>query len=183
VAKVITGVSKTMRVMLVLCVIGGAVTGFMVMRGCQDVMQQPDKSGRVPVKIAGQVFHLDAAVDDASRVKGLGGREVIPEDGGMVFMFPSRSVLSFLMRDCPVAIDVAFLDDVGRVLTMHEMPPEEPQREGESAYDYDMRLKKYSSRYPCRLVVEVAGGTLRKLGVKEGDKMELDIEGLKRRLR
>ena len=182
-AKVVTGVTKTLRVLLVLCVAGGAVAGFTGMRGCQDVVQQPDDAGRVPAVIAGTTFMLDAALDDASRVKGLGGRDVIDPKGGMVFVFPFRGVLSFLMRDCPVPIDVAFLDDVGRVMTMHEMLAEAPRAEGESLDAYERRLKRYSSRYPCRVVVEVAGGTLRSLGVKEGDKITLDIDGLKRRLR
>ncbi len=139
--------------------------------------------GREIVTVAGTQFKLDGALDHATRTKGLGGRTEIPADGGMIFVFPIVSVLEFVMRDCPVPIDVAFLDDSGRVLTIHEMTPEDPQRAGESPEIYEQRLKRYSSRYPARYAVELAGGTYRKLGVKPGDLIEFDREGLKKRLK
>lgn len=172
------------RVLLMACVLGGGGAGFVVMRGCQDAKpQKPEPSGRVATVIAGKTFHLEPALYNSTRVRGLGGRTVIEPDGGMVFMFPFPQELSFVMRDCPAAIDIAFLDNAGKVIAMYEMPPEPPKRPDESMDAYEMRLKRYSSRAPCQLVVEVAGGTLRSLGVKEGDTFKLDIEGLKRRAR
>lgn len=171
------------KLLFVLCVLGGTATGFFFMRGCQDVMHKSDASGRVPAVIGSKTFMVEPALDDATRIKGLGQRDKIDPDGGMVFVFPFPAVLGFVMRDCPVPIDIAFLDDAGRVLSMYEMQPEEPRKAGESDADYDNRLKRYSSRYPSRLVIEVAGGSLRSLGLKEGDKVKLDIEGLKRRVK
>ena len=37
-----------------------------------------------------------------------------------------------VMRDCRVAIDVAFLDGAGRVVAIHEMPVEPPRLPRES---------------------------------------------------
>lgn len=180
-AEVMKGAGNVIRLLLVVCVIGGAATGFFSMRGCHDVMSKPDDRGRVPTEIAGKTFMLEPALDNATRELGLGKRETIDPKGGMVFVFPRAGMLGFVMRDCPKPIDIAFLDDSGRIGTMHEMQPEAPQGAEESRSAYESRLKRYSSRFPCRVVVEVAGGTLRSLGVKEGDKMKLDIEGLKRR--
>lgn len=135
------------------------------------------------VRIKGKEFRLELAIEDAVRIKGLGGRDRIDEDGGMLFVFPRPVRQSFVMRDCPVAIDIAYLDGAGRVLTMHEMTPEEPRKEGETAQAYEERLKKYDSRFPAQFVVEVAGGTLRRLGLAAGDLVELDAEGLKGRAR
>lgn len=136
-----------------------------------------------PVKIKGKTFALEVALDDSVRVKGLGGREKIAEDGGMVFVFARPFKQEFVMRDCPIAIDIAFLDGAGRVLAMHEMTPEEPRKAGESAEAYESRLKRYGSRFPSQFVVEVAGGTLRRLGLEVGDLIVLDTEGLKARAR
>jgi len=43
-------------------------------------------------------------------------------------------------------------------------------------------LKGYSSRFPSQFVIEVAGGTLKALPkpLKVGDRIELDIAGLKK---
>ena len=95
------------------------------------------------------------------------------------FRFPARQM--FVMRDCPVPIDIAFLDSAGRVLTTYEMQPEEPRKPGETDYEYDQRLRKYDSRYPSQFVVETAGGRLREVGLKPGDLVKFDVQGLKAR--
>lgn len=159
-----------------LCVLCGAA---LLLSGCDT--KAP--AGKERVVIKGKAFFLDPALDDASRIKGLGGRATIPPDGGMIFVFPFAAPLEFVMRDCPVAIDIAFLDDSGRVLTIHEMKPEEPRREGETPEAYESRLRRYPSRFPSRVAVEVAGGTLLPLGLKPGDVIEFDREGLKARVK
>lgn len=173
---------KVLGAAVVLACAGGT---FMMLRGCQpDVPGSNVNINVEPVTIAGEEFMLDVAADDDSRIVGLGGRESIPERGGMIFSFPlPPRVLGFVMRNCPNPIDVAFLDDAGRILVIHEMPAEEPQRPDEDDAAYERRLKVYSSRFPCRFAVEVAGGTLAKLGVKPGDVIKFDIDGLKKRTR
>jgi uncharacterized membrane protein (UPF0127 family) len=147
----------------------------------------------LPVKIAGHTFHLEVAADNTKRMKGLGGRTKIPSEGGMIFAFtPSQTrVQSFIMRDCPVDIDILYLDGAGRVLTMYTMKWEPPRnadgsegKEGDmDNMKYENRLKKYPSRFPSTFVVELAGGTIQKIGVKEGDQLVFDVAGLKRRAR
>lgn len=147
----------------------------------------PNAEARAPemaaVTIAGQKFSLEAALDDPVRIKGLGGRTEIAPRGGMLFVFPYSLELSFVMRDCVIPIDIAFLDSAGRVVAKHTMQPEPPRAENESPQDYENRLKKYSSRFAAQFAVEVKAGTLDALGVKEGDLLRFDAEGLKRRCR
>lgn len=182
------------RVLLWACsmvVIVAAAGTFAGARGCeaQRAGQRLKEGERVDVVVAGRTFRMEPALDEPTRVLGLGGRAKIEEDGGMIFVFPVAHRMEFVMRDCLTDIDIAFLDDSGRVLTIHEMKVEEPRRPDEPKVEppgidpYDARLKRYPSRFPARIAVEFAGGTLRKLGVKEGDKMKFDIEGLKARAR
>ncbi|MGP1347734.1 MAG: DUF192 domain-containing protein [Phycisphaerales bacterium] len=134
------------------------------------------------VRIEGEVFRLEPALDDATRFRGLGGRGSLPERGGMVFAFPFSQRLEFVMRDCLIDIDIAFLNNTGRVLAMHTMPVQ-PREPGETDAAYESRLARYSSRYPARFAVEVRGGLLRELGLEVGDVIEFDHEGLKERAR
>jgi uncharacterized membrane protein (UPF0127 family) len=143
--------------------------------GCAE----PVPPGKELVVVKGERFHVDVALDDASRVKGLGGVESIPARGGLLFVFPSAQPRQFLMRDCVVPIDIAFLSDTGRVLAMHAMPVEAPRGPDESALAYEIRLTKYSSRYPSRFALEVAGGTWESIGLEEGDQVEASFDRLK----
>lgn len=135
-----------------------------------------------PVRIKGKLFHLEVAATDDVRMKGLGGRDYIAPDGGMIFVFARAQPLGFVMRDCPIPIDIAYLDGAGRVVSMHEMEPEPPRREDETDFQYEARLPQYPSRFPAQFAVEVAGGRLKELGVEVGDKFEFDARELKRML-
>lgn len=150
--------------------------GAMGCLGCEE-----QREGREKVVIKGETFWLEPATDEATRVKGLAGRETIEPDGGMVFVFPRPAQLQFVMRHCLTDIDIAFLDGTGRVLAMHEMKQEEPQREGESDMEYELRLTRYPSRFSSQFVIEVAPGTWDRLGLQEGDQVKLDTAGLKER--
>ncbi|GAB4107955.1 MAG: hypothetical protein Kow00105_12800 [Phycisphaeraceae bacterium] len=129
----------------------------------------------IEVTIKGRVFNLELALDDATRFQGLSDREQIPEDGGMLFVFPDAQVRQFVMRRCLVPIDIAFLDADGEVVWMHAMQIE-PDPE---APDY--RLKHYSSHYPAQFAIEFREGTIRRLGLKQGDRIDLPLDSLKKR--
>jgi uncharacterized membrane protein (UPF0127 family) len=147
------------------------------------------------VKVGGEWFHLELAADEAVRMKGLGGRTQIDKDGGMLFVFPVARRSSFVMRDCPIDIDIIYLSPEGRVLTTYAMKAEPPRAadgsEGKAgqfgetpeSQRYEERLVKYDSRYPTQFVIELRGGRLKELKtpVKEGDKIDLPYEELKKR--
>lgn len=166
-----------------------------ILPGCADEPAlAEDGVRREKVTIAGETFRLELAVDDETRTRGLGGREEIAPDGGMLFVFDRAARRSFIMRDCLVPIDIIYLDRAGRVLTMHHMPVEPPRGPDEGVVGdwdprraenrrYEQRLKKYSSRFPTQFVIEVKGGTLERLELEEGDRIDLDIEKLKELVR
>lgn len=168
-------------------VLAAAAIAVLAAPGCDEQANADTAS----IKIGGRWFHLELALDEEKRTKGLGGRDHIDEDGGMLFVFPEARPLQFVMRDCTVPIDILFLDATGRVVAMHTMLVEEPRRPDEPAPadprrdpdPYEARLKRYSSRYSAQFAVELKGHTLPGLKVKEGDRLDFDVEGLKRRAR
>lgn len=152
--------------------------------GCGEKAAWPE--GKAVVQIKGRTFTLDLAADDATRTKGLAMRESIPEDGGMLFSFPTSQLRKFVMRDCLVDIDIIFLDASGRVLATHHMPAEPPRGEGEGEVGdffnraYHDRLPQYSSKFGSKYAIELKGGTLETLNVQPGELIELDTERLAR---
>lgn len=134
------------------------------------------------ITVKGQTFFMEVAATDAKRFKGLGGRELVEDDGGMIFIFPRPRALGFVMRDCLVPIDIAFLDQFGTVVQTHEMPVELPDP-GESREDYLAGLTTYSSNAAAMFALEFKAGKLRELGLERGDKVELDTTRLQRMAR
>ena len=65
------------------------------------------------VPLGGESFRLELALDPETRQLGLSGRPRIAANEGMLFVFPAPRPLAMVMRDCPVPIDVAFLDAAG----------------------------------------------------------------------
>lgn len=176
-----------------LMLIAGAPGALVALRGCDQAA-----SGDVAVvKVGGKTFHLEIAADPQVRLKGLSGRTHIEPDGGMLFVFPRSDEMYFVMRDCPIPIDILFLDPAGRVVAAHEMQPETARTEEEkklsppypdapewqwSNQAYESRLKKYPSKFSAQFAVELASGRIKQLGVKEGDQVATsDAEALKKR--
>lgn len=132
--------------------------------------------------IAGRVFKLEIASTPDTRRIGLMGRTSIAETGGMVFVFPASEfgVQRFWMKDCQTEMDLVFLDNAGRVLKTHEMKVPDPPKTGQDNLDYENSLKRYSSIFPSGLAIELAPGMVKKLGLKEGDLVKLDVQALKK---
>lgn len=138
---------------------------------------------RVAVEVGGVVLHLELALDPESRYRGLSGRDLVPRDGGLLFVYPAPRVIGAVMRDCAIPLDVAFLDPTGRVVALHAMGPEPPRRPDESAADYEARLPPYWSGRPAQFALETASGRLFELGLRVGDRVGLDAPALVGRAR
>jgi uncharacterized membrane protein (UPF0127 family) len=135
------------------------------------------------VVVAGETFEVEVAADPITRNRGLGGRASIPRNGGMLFVLPRPRPFTMVMRDCPVPIDVAFVDAMGRVVAIHEMVPEPPRRPDETAARYESRLRQYPSGARVQFALETAGGRLADLGLQAGDRLHFPAQALLARAR
>lgn len=150
------------------------LAGCAAMSGCAE----PAPAGFERVALSGRTFTLELAADHVSRTMGLGGRTSIPEDGGMLFVFERPDLRAFVMRDCVVPIDIIFLDGAGNIVAMHQMVVEEPRRPDETPQAYELRMKRYPSRFNAQFVIELRGGMLDQLDLAVGDTVDLDIKKL-----
>ncbi|MEL7472412.1 MAG: DUF192 domain-containing protein [Planctomycetota bacterium] len=165
-----------MRTLIAIVLVFSALT---LLPGCDEETARSTHA----VELDGRWFHLELALDHQARVKGLSGRDFIADDGGMLFVFPNPGVQQFVMRDCLVPIDIIFLDGAGRVTAKHKMTVEDDQTENESDLEYESRLKRYSSRFAAQFVIEIKGGLLDELDIKNGQRIDLDLNALKRQAR
>jgi uncharacterized membrane protein (UPF0127 family) len=109
---------------------------------------------------------VEVADSPAERERGLMGRTSLARDTGMVFLFDRPTTTGFVMRDTAIALSIAFYDRRGRISQILDMDPcpAEPCR-------------LYSPRTAYIGALEVPKGTFRRLGVEEGDRIEVSSEG------
>lgn len=134
------------------------------------------------VTIGGTPFVLEVVSTQAAIAKGLGGRTSIPEDGGMLFVFPEAAPRRFWMVDCLVDIDIMYLDALGRITAIHTMKAEPPQGDNEPRTQYEQRLKRYPSGLGAQFAIELRAGRIGELGLRQGDKVDIPLDCLKARL-
>ena len=60
----------------------------------------------------------------SARETGLMYRTRLPESSGMLFVFPVASIQCMWMKNTPIPLSVAFLDEVKKIINLAEMVPE-----------------------------------------------------------
>jgi hypothetical protein len=103
-------------------------------------------------------FTVEVVDNDADRAKGLMYRKSLPEGTGMLFDFKRDQDVSFWMQNTYIPLDMLFIRGDGRILRIQENA--EP-----------LSTKLIPSGGPVRAVLEVIGGTTRKLGIAAGDRV------------
>ena len=130
----------------------------------------------VEAVIAGERFTLELALDKDARFTGLSDRSDLAANAGMLFVFLDPVRTEFVMRRCRFPIDLVFVGPGGRVDRMHRMAVE----------PYDTPEDELR-RYPCsgrvQFAIEFVGGTLDRLGLELGQKLDLPWQDLKHRAR
>lgn len=70
-----------------------------------------EKSTVPEASFGGMSLRIEYATTEVAREKGLGGRTIIPNDYGMLFVFPNDKYYGFWMKDTLVPLDIFWLDD------------------------------------------------------------------------
>ena len=77
----------------------------------------------ISLKVGNQSIQAEVAATDESRQRGLMFREKMARNEGMLFVFPQIAYHAMWMRNTPLPLAVAFMDDRGKILSIHEMQP------------------------------------------------------------
>ena len=109
-------------------------------------------------------FSVELALTPQQREQGLQGRRALAPGTGMLFDFKTPRPVYMWMKNTLIALDMLFIDGGGRVVNIAErtMP---------------MSLATIASDGPVRAVLELDGGTARRLGIKPGDRVLHPIFG------
>jgi uncharacterized membrane protein (UPF0127 family) len=108
-------------------------------------------------KLTAEVAHTDPA-----RAQGLMYRRMLPENRGMLFVFPTAAQHAMWMMNTYVPLSVAFIDEGGVIINIEDMKPHTQDA--------------HPAARPARYALEMNQGWFSKRGIKAGAK----IEGIER---
>ena len=119
--------------------------------------------GRAEVRIetaAGvRLFHVELADTPDQRARGLMFRRTLAPDAGMLFLFPPGDRPAMWMVNTWLPLDMLFVAADGRVVDVFARNTVPRSR------------LTISSPHPARMVLELGGGTARRLGIEAGDRL------------
>jgi uncharacterized membrane protein (UPF0127 family) len=82
----------------------------------------------------------------------------------MLFVFDNERIRGFWMRNTIAPLDIAFARMNGTIVKIWQMPV--------------LTLRTFSSIEPAMYALEVKQGTFERLGIKEGDRLEIPADVL-----
>jgi uncharacterized membrane protein (UPF0127 family) len=118
------------------------------------------------VKFKGETFTVELAETTDKQQLGLMFRESMPDNHGMLFLFPRETRRAFWMKNTKIPLDIFYFDQQLALVSVSEntLPCRTP------------RCPNYPSEGPAKYVLELNAGKAAELGAKPGDKLELHLD-------
>jgi hypothetical protein len=116
----------------------------------------------IAIKVGTQVVQAEVAATEETREKGLMFREKLAKNEGMLFVFSEIGYHAMWMRNTPLPLAVAFMDEGGKIVSIHEMQPHTEIT--------------HQAAGPARFALEMNGGWFKSNKVSVGD----TIKGLEK---
>jgi uncharacterized membrane protein (UPF0127 family) len=116
----------------------------------------------IALSVAGHRLIAEVAHTEPQRAQGLMHRRMMPENRGMLFVFPHAAPQGFWMMNTHIPLSIAFIDDAGTIINIADMKP--------------LSTEVHRSAGPARYALEMNRGWFDKRGIKPGAR----VEGLER---
>ena len=122
---------------------------------------------RYTLTVGGEDFFVEVVDTVETRTRGLMERTELAERHGMLFVFETSEQRSFWMKNTPLPLSIAYIDERWTIREIHDMEP--------------YSLEPVASRTAARYALEVNQGAFERLGIEAGDRIVPSLE-LRRRL-
>ncbi len=118
------------------------------------------------VRVANAAYTVDVAAQPETRQQGLSGRESLPQNAGMLFVFDEEQELQFWMKDMRFPLDIIWIDAQCRLIDISAHVPTPPP----GADNAD--IPRANAPSPARYVLELNAGEASRAGLSPGDRVE-----------
>jgi uncharacterized membrane protein (UPF0127 family) len=109
------------------------------------------------LQIGMHLIQAEVAATSASRAKGLMNRKELDKNQGMLFIFDYANIHAMWMRNTPLPLSVAFMDEHGVIINIAEMKP--------------FTDTTHASSGPAKYALEMNAGWFSERGIKAGDQV------------
>jgi uncharacterized membrane protein (UPF0127 family) len=157
---------KRWMVFIFLIVIGILSVTFLLSRSKSVV---PNQKPKETVSIKGTLIFVEKVVSPEEKQKGLSGRNFLPEDQGMLFVFEEKSYPTFWMKDMLIPLDIIWITEAKISKIDKNVPPP-------NATVLDSNLSLYKPNTPIDYVLEVNAGFSDKNGFQVGDTIIFNLK-------
>lgn len=134
----------------------------LVISGSNIASANDQRLPTVKLGILDYAVTVELADTVSARVAGLMHRTHLPENSGMLFVFPESGIHCMWMKDTALPLSVAFVDETGKIINLAEMVPE--------------TLIPHCAASAAKYALEMNGGWFEKRGIRAGDEVT-EIQG------
>lgn len=110
---------------------------------------------------------VEIADTQTKRSQGLGGRESLASDEGMLFIFEKVDKYPFWMKGLKFPLDFVWIKEDKVIDLLTNIPPPQSGQKDET-------LPIYQPKEPINKVLEVNAGTVDRLKIKVGDTVKIE---------
>jgi uncharacterized membrane protein (UPF0127 family) len=126
------------------------------------------REGFVPIEIKGLSVNAKVVSKASDRKKGLSKQDSLPLNQGMLFVFDSSGLYPFWMKDMKFSIDIIWIDEEKRIVSIAHNAVPEP-----GVDDEDLILYRPSAE--AKYVLEINAGLSRVNGLEQGDIVNFEL--------
>ena len=108
----------------------------------------------IALTVNGHKLTAEVAHTDPARAQGLMHRRMLPENRGMLFVFPTAAQHAMWMMNTYIPLSVAFIDERGAIINIEDMKPHTQDA--------------HPAAKPAKYALEMNQGWFSKRGIKPG---------------
>ena len=144
--------------LLILIILTSLLAYFLIFKN-----QTPTNTIKIDIK--NQTYQFEIAKTLAQKSLGLGNRDSLCQNCGMIFVYQNEGTLPFWMKNTRIPLDIIWLDKNGLVVDIKTAKPQ-PNTP-------DLKLTIYQNPVPAQYVLEINAKEAQKLKLGIGDTIKL----------
>ena len=128
--------------------------------GLVSLAVKANTSSLLEISIKGNTYFVEVADTPQKAQKGLMYKKSIPQNQGMLFVFPYPSIVQMWMKNTYIPLDMIFMNSQNQVICLHK-----------NALPLDESI--ISCPYPAQKVLELNAGEIQDKQIQLGDILTL----------